>query len=150
MTLQEQLRADLEAALREQDQVRKSAIRMAIAALKNARVAKNADLTEDEMMAALEKEVKQRRNAMAEFERAGRQDLVASESAELAVLEAYLPEPLSEDEIAELARQLIEETGANSLGQMGQVMGKLMPRVRGRADGRQVSQIVRELLRSAE
>jgi uncharacterized protein len=149
MTLQEQLRADLEAALREQDQVRKSAIRMAIAALKNARVAKNADLTEDEMMAALEKEVKQRRNAMAEFERAGRQDLVASESAELAVLEAYLPEPLSEDEIAELARQLIEETGANSLGQMGQVMGKLMPRVRGRADGRQVSQIVRELLRSA-
>lgn len=150
MTLQEKLRADLEAALREQDQVRKSAIRMAIAALKNARVAKNADLTEDEMMAALEKEVKQRRNAMAEFERAGRQDLVASESAELAVLEAYLPEPLSEDEIAELARQLIEETGANSLGQMGQVMGKLMPRVRGRADGRQVSQIVRELLRSAE
>ena len=150
MTLQEQLRADLEAALREQDQVRKSAIRMAIAALKNARVAKNADLTEDEMMAALDKEVKQRRNAMAEFERAGRQDLVASESAELAVLEAYLPEPLSEDEIAALARQLIEETGANSLGQMGQVMGKLMPRVRGRADGRQVSQIVRELLRSAE
>lgn len=149
MTLQEQLRADLEAALREQDQVRKSAIRMAIAALKNARVAKNADLTEDEMMAALDKEVKQRRNAMAEFERAGRQDLVASESAELAVLEAYLPEPLSEDEIAALARQLIEETGANSLGQMGQVMGKLMPRVRGRADGRQVSQIVRELLRSA-
>jgi uncharacterized protein YqeY len=149
MDLQEQLRADLKTALREQDPVRKSAVRMAIAALKNARVEKNADLTEDEMMAALAKEVKQRRNAMAEFERAGRQDLVASELAELAVLEAYLPEALSEEEIVELARQAIVETGADSPRQMGQVMGALMPRVRGRADGRQVSQIVRELLTSA-
>jgi len=149
MDLQDQLMADLRTGLRDQDAVRKSAIRMAIAALKNARVDKNADLTEDEMIAALAKEVKQRRNAMAEFERAGRQDLVASESAELAVLEAYLPEALSEGELVELARQVIAETGANSPKQMGQVMGALMPRVRGRADGRQVSQIVRELLTSA-
>jgi len=149
MDLQEQLRADLKTALRDQDAVRKSAIRMAIAALTNARVAKIADLTEDEMIAVLAKEVKQRRNAMAEFERAGRKDLVASESAELAVLEAYLPEALSEGELVELARQVIAETGANSPKQMGQVMGALMPRVRGRADGRQVSQIVRGLLASA-
>jgi uncharacterized protein YqeY len=149
MDLQEQLRADLKTALRDQDAVRKSAIRMAIAALTNARVQKIADLTEDEMIAVLAKEVKQRRNAMAEFERAGRKDLVASESAELAVLEAYLPEALSEGELVELARQVIAETGANSPKQMGQVMGALMPRVRGRADGRQVSQIVRGLLASA-
>ena len=97
---QEQLRADLETALRERDAVRKSAICMALAALKNARVGKNADLTEDEMLAALAKEVKLRRSAVAEFERARHQDLVASESAELAVLEAYLPEALSADEIA--------------------------------------------------
>jgi uncharacterized protein YqeY len=150
MDLREQLMADLRTALRDRDTVRKSAIRMAIAALKNARVEKNADLTEDEMIAVLAKEVKQRRNAMAEFERAGRQDLVASESAELAVLGAYLPEALSEGELVELARQVIAETGANSPKQMGQVMGALMPRVRGRADGRQVSQIVRELLTSGE
>ncbi|HUT21274.1 MAG TPA: GatB/YqeY domain-containing protein [Anaerolineae bacterium] len=149
MDLQDQLMADLRTGLRDQDAVRKSAIRMAIAALKNARVDKNAELTEDEMIAVLAKEVKQRRNAMAEFERAGRQDLVASESAELAVLEAYLPEALSEGELVELARQVIAETGANSPKQMGQVMGALMPRVRGRADGRQVSQIVRELLTAA-
>jgi len=111
MNLHEQLMADLKAALREQDRVRKSAIRMAIAALKNARVEKNADLTEDEMIATLAKEVKQRRNAMAEFERAGRKDLVASESAELTILEAYLPEALSEEELVELARQVIAETG---------------------------------------
>ena len=149
MDLQDLFMADLKTALREQDAVRKSAIRMAIAALKNARVEKNADLTEDEVIAVLAKEVKQRRNAMAEFERAGRKDLVASELAELAVLEAYLPEALSEGELVELARQVIAETGANSPKQMGQVMGALMPRVRGRADGRQVSQIVRELLTSA-
>ena len=150
MDLREQLMADLRTALRDRDTVRKSAIRMVIAALKNARVEKNADLTEDEMIAVLAKEVKQRRNAMAEFERAGRQDLVASESAELAVLGAYLPEALSEGKLVELARQVIAETGANSPKQMGQVMGALMPRVRGRADGRQVSQIVRELLTSGE
>jgi uncharacterized protein YqeY len=150
MDLQEQLRADLKTALRERDPVRKSAIRMALAALKNARVEKNADLTEDEMVAVLAKEVKQRRNAMAEFERAGRQDLVASEAAELAVLESYLPEALSEEAIVELAREVIAETRADSPRQMGQVMGALMPRVRGRADGRQVSQIVRELLASSE
>jgi uncharacterized protein YqeY len=148
MDLQQQLMADLKVALREHDEVRKSAVRMAIAALKNARVAKNADLTEDEMVAALAKEVKQRRNAMAEFEKAGREDLVASESAELVVLEAYLPEALSEKEIADLARQVIAETGASGPREMGQVMSVLMPLVRGRADGRQVSQIVRELLAS--
>ena len=148
MDLQQQLMADLKTALREHDEVRKSAIRMAIAALKNARVAKNADLTEDEMVAALAQEVKQRRNAMAEFAKAGRDDLVTSESTELAVLEAYLPEALTEQEITELARQIIAETGASSPKQMGQVMSVLMPRVRGRADGRQVSQIVRELLAS--
>lgn len=146
MDLQEQLMADLKTALREHDQVRKSAIRMAIAALKNARVEKNADLTQDEMIAALAKEVTQRRNAMAEFEKAGRDDLVASESVELTVLEAYLPEALSEQEIVDLARQVIAETGASGPRAMGQVMGALMPRVRGRADGRQVSQIVRALL----
>ena len=150
MDLREQLMADLRTALRDRDTVRKSAIRMVTAALKNARVEKNADLTEDEMIAVLAKEVKQRRNAMAEFEHAGRQDLVASESAELAVLGAYLPEALSEGKLVELARQVIAETGANSPKQMGQVMGALMPRVRGRADGRQVSQIVRELLTSGE
>lgn len=149
MNLQEKLRTDLKVALRERDGVRKSAIRMALAALKNARVEKNADLAQDEMIAVLAKEVKQRRNAMAEFERAGRQDLVASESAELAILEAYLPESLTPEEIAELARQVIVETGADSPKQMGQVMGALMPRVRGRADGSEVSRIVRELLTSA-
>ena len=149
MTLQDQLMADLKTALRDKDSVRKSALRMALAALKYARVEVNRDLTADEMLGALSKEVRQRHKAMEEFERAGRADLVASERAELDILEAYLPQALSEDEIVDLARQVIAETGASSTKDMGQVMRAIMPRVRGRADGRQVNQIVRQLLQSS-
>jgi uncharacterized protein YqeY len=149
MSIQDQLMADLRQALRDQDTVRKSAIRMAIAALKNARVDKNADLTEQEAIAVLGKEVKRRRDALAEFEKAGRQELAASESAEIEILEAYLPPALSEQEITALVQEAIAQTGASSPKQMGQVMGAVMPRVQGRADGRQVSQIVRDLLSRA-
>ena len=144
--MQDQLRADLKVALRDRDDVRKSAIRMALAVLKNAQVEKNADLTEDETIAALSKEVKLRRDAMAEFEKAGRDDLVSREAAELVILDAYLPQRLSEDEIVNLVRDAIAETHASSPKQMGQVMRIVMPRVRGRADGRQVSDMVRKLL----
>jgi uncharacterized protein YqeY len=146
MSIQDQLMVDLKQALREQDDVRKSAIRMAVAVLKNARVEKNADLTEDEMVVALSKEVKQRRDAMSEFEKAGRDDLVARESAELEVLQGYLPRMLSESEIVEIAREAIAQVGASSPKEMGAVMRVVMERVRGRADGRQVSEVVRSLL----
>ena len=146
MSIQDQLMVDLKQALREQDDVRKSAIRMAVAVLKNARVEKNADLTEDEMVVALSKEVKQRRDAMSEFEKAGRDDLVARESAELEVLQGYLPRMLSESEIVEVAREAIAQVGASSPKERGAVMRVVMERVRGRADGRQVSEVVRSLL----
>jgi uncharacterized protein YqeY len=148
MTLQEQLMADLKTALRAGDGARKSALRMALAAIKYARVEVNRDLTPDEMLGALSKEVRQRHKAMEEFERGGRPDLVARERVELDILEAYLPQGLSEDEIADLARQAIAEVGASSPKEMGQVMRAIMPRVRGRADGRQVNEIVRQLLQS--
>jgi uncharacterized protein YqeY len=148
MTLQEQLMADLKAALREKDAMRKSALRMALAALKYARVEANRDLTPDEMLAALSKEVKQRHKAMEQFELGGRQDLVERERAELDILEAYLPHQLTEDEIAALTREVIAEVGASGPGDMGLVMRTIMPRVRDRADGRQVNQIVRQLLKS--
>jgi uncharacterized protein YqeY len=146
MSLQDQLMADLKGALRDKDEVRKNALRMAIAALKNARVDKNADLTEDEVLAVLAKEVKQRRETLEEFEKVGRDDVVAAESAAIEIVQSYLPQALSEDEIAEMVREAIAETGASSPKQMGQVMRVLMPRVRGRADGRQVNEIVRRLL----
>ncbi|MBN1640185.1 MAG: GatB/YqeY domain-containing protein [Anaerolineae bacterium] len=148
MSLQEQLAADLKVALREKDDARKSAIRMALAALKYARVAVNRDLTQDEMLGALSKEVAQRHKAMEEFRQGGRADLVERERIELDILEAYLPQPLTEDEIIELAREVIAEVGASGPKDMGQVMRAIMPRVRGRADGSHVNQIVRQLLQS--
>lgn len=146
MSIQARLMNDLKQALRDKDEVRKGAIRMALAALKNARVAKNADLTDKDVIVVLSKEVKQCRDAMAEFDAAGRTDLVASESAEIEILQAYLPRMLSEGEIVEMAREVIAETGASSPKQMGAVMRVMMERVRGRADGHQVSSIVRNLL----
>jgi uncharacterized protein YqeY len=146
MDLQSQLMADLKVAMRERDDVRKGAIRMALAALKNARVDKNADLTEEEMLAVLAKEVRQRRDSLSEYAKAGRDDLVADEQAALDILEVYMPKMLSEGEIADVAREVIGELGATSPKQMGQVMREMMGRVKGRADGRLVNQVVRQLL----
>ena len=146
MEIQDQLRSDLGQALRDRDELRKTTIRMGLAAIKNAQVAKNADLTEEEVLAALSREVKQRRDAIIQYERGGRDDLVTQALAEIEVLQQYLPHPLTEDEIKTLARQAIDEAGVSGPKQMGQVMRVLMPRVRGRADGRMVSKIVKDLL----
>jgi uncharacterized protein YqeY len=149
MSLQDRLMADLKGALRDRDETRKNAIRMALAALKNARVDKNADLTEEEMIAVLAKEVKQRRETLEGFEKVGRDDVVAAESVAIEILQSYMPRMLSEDEIAGLARKAIAKTGASGPKQMGQVMRVLMPQVQGRAEGRKVSEIVRNLLSKA-
>ena len=146
MDLQSQLMADLKVAMRERDDVRKGAIRMVLAALKNARVDKNADLTEEEMLAVLAKEVRQRHDSLSEYEKGGREDLVAEEQAALDILEVYMPQMLSEDEIADVAREVIDALGATGPKQMGQVMREMMSRVKGRADGRLVNQVVRQLL----
>ena len=146
MTMEERLRQDLKTALLERDDMRKTTIRMALAALKNAQVAKNAALTKDEALGVLAKETKQLRDAIVEFERGNRPDLVAQNVAQIEILQAYLPQALSEQEVIELARAAIAETGAASPKQMGQVMRILMPQVRGRADGKVASDIVRKLL----
>jgi uncharacterized protein YqeY len=97
----------------------------------------------------MSKEVKQRRDSIGEYEKAGRDDLVAAEAAEIEILNQYLPRALGREEIVELAREAIAETGASGPKQMGQVMRVLMPRVQGQADGRMVSEVVRVLLTSA-
>ena len=146
MSIEQRLRADLKTAMRARDGVRKTTIRMALAALKNAQVAKNADLTQDEEMGVVSKEARQLKDAIVEFRRGNREDLVDAASAQIEILEQYLPQPLSEDEVRELVQAAIAETGAASPKQMGLVMRVLMPQVRGRADGRMVSQMVRTML----
>jgi uncharacterized protein YqeY len=146
MSIEQRLRDDLKTAMRARDDMRKMTIRLTLAALKNARVAKNADLTEDEELGVLSKEAKQLQDAIVEFERGKRDDLVAQNVAQIEILREYLPQPLSAEEVVELARAAIAETGASSPKQMGQVMRVLMPQVRGRADGKVASEIVRRLL----
>jgi len=146
MSIKTKLTEDLKQALRQGDEQRKSTLRMAMAAIKNAEIEKRRELDEGEVLAVIAKEIKQRRESIAEFETGKRQDLADREKAELEILAAYLPEQLGREEIAIKARQVIEEVGATSPAQMGQVMGRLMPMMAGRADGKLVSQVVKELL----
>ena len=146
MSLKEQLEADLKDAMRQRDERRRSALRLTLAALHNAEISTGGDLDEAAASAVLAKEAKQRRDSIEEFRKAGRQDLVDVEEAELAILAAYLPKQLSREEVAETARQVIQETGAEGLQDIGKVMPVLMQQLSGRADGRVASEVVRELL----
>jgi uncharacterized protein len=143
-----QLEADLKDAMRSGDDVRKRTLRMVLSAVKLAEVEKRGELDEAGMIAVLQKEVKARHETIHDSERAARPDLAEASQAELAVLQSYLPQPLSEEELTRLVRQAIEETGASTPAEQGKVMKVLMPRVQGKADGKAVSEHVRQLLSS--
>jgi uncharacterized protein YqeY len=142
----EQLQADLKQAMKSGDKLRKTTIRMTLAAIKNAEIDKRRELSEEEAAEILLREIKQRRDSIAEAEGAGRNDVVAQEHSELEILEAYLPKQLSREEIEAEACAIIETLGAQGSKDTGKVMGALMPHVKGRADGKLVSEVVRELL----
>ena len=146
MSLKDKLTEDLKQAMRQGDEQRRSTLRLVMAAIKNAEIEKRRELEEGELLAIIAKEAKQRRESIAQFEKGCRQDLADREKAELQILVAYLPEQLSREEIEAKARQIIEEVGATSPAQMGQVMRRLMPLMQGKADGKLVSQVVKELL----
>lgn len=146
MSLKDTLMEDLKQAVRQGDERRKTTLRLAIAAIKNAEIEKRHELDEGELLAVIAKEAKQRHESIAEFERGGRRDLVDREKAELQVLLAYLPEQLSREEIEAKARQIIEDVGATGPAQMGEVMHRLMPLMKGKADGKLVNQVVKGLL----
>ena len=146
MNIKEQLTQTLKQALRDRDERRKRTVRLALAAIKNAEIDSQADLDETTILAILQKEVKSRRETIEGAERAGREDLIAEALAEIDILDEFLPKPLTEDELMDLAEEAVEEAGARSLKEMGNVMKIIMPRVAGRADGKEVSTIVRQLL----
>ncbi|MEW6032750.1 MAG: GatB/YqeY domain-containing protein [Bacillota bacterium] len=149
--IQARLAEDMKAALKagEEGRLELSVIRLARAALQNAAIEKRKSLTEDEVIETLAREVKQRKEAAAEYEGLGRQDAAARLLAEAAVIQRYLPEPLSEDELRRIVSEAIAATGAASRRDLGKVMGKVMPLTRGRADGRRVNELARELLPEA-
>ncbi len=134
-------------SVKAQDVVRRDTLRFALAAIHNDEVAHRRELTDDEVLGVLGKQAKMRRESIEAFEKGGRAELVAKEKAELSILEGYLPQQLGRDEIAALARAAIAETGAGSPADQGKVMQKLMPQVKGRAEGKLVAEVVGSLLR---
>ena len=146
MSLKDHLEKDLRDAMRARDEVRKRTLRMALSAIKLSEVEKRDALVDSEVFTILQKEVKTRREAIAEVIDKGYQEFVANNQAEIAILEGYLPQALTEEELNTLARTAIEDVGAVSSKDLGKVMKVLMPRVRGQADGGVVNRLVRQLL----
>lgn len=148
MSIKDKLTEDMKAAMKEKEsgKLRLSVIRMARSAIKYIEIDKKKELTDEEVLEVVVREVKQRRDAIDEFTSANRQDIVDSLQAEIAVLMPYLPEQLSEEEIRSLVKDVIAEVQPQSQKDMGKVMGKLMPKVKGKADGKLVNQIVKEFM----
>lgn len=146
MNLKDSLNQALKDAMRAKDDVAKRTLRMVRAAIKNAEINGGRPLEEAEMLRILQKEVKSRRETIAEAQKIGRADIIEDAQAEIAVLERFLPQALSSDELEAIVRAAITEAGATSLAEMGKVMRLVMPKVQGQADGRQVNEIVRRLL----
>ena len=144
--LSDRIQSDLHEAMRARDETRKSALRMLTAAVKNAEIAAGSSLDDDGVVGVVQKQVKQRRESIVEFEKANRGDLVAKERGEMEVLEVYLPEQAGRDQIETAARRVIAETGATSARDVGKVMPVLIKEFAGRADGREISEVVRLLL----
>jgi uncharacterized protein YqeY len=144
--LRDRIADDMRASMKAREQTRVSTLRMLMAAMKNVQVERGHELDDEEALEVVAREAKRRRESMDAFEKGGRAELVAKEGAELAVLESYLPERLSDDELAALVDEAIAETGATSPKEMGQVMKAVMPKLKGRADGAAVSAVVRARL----
>ncbi|MCM3716873.1 GatB/YqeY domain-containing protein [Fictibacillus phosphorivorans] len=146
MSLLDTLNQDMKQAMKNKDKQKLSVIRMLKASLQNEAIKHGRELNEEEELTVLAREMKQRKDSLQEFEKAGREDLVAGLQDEIAVLTPYLPKQLTEDELHEIVAQTISEIGATSKADMGKVMGALMPKVKGKADGGLVNRIVQQQL----
>jgi len=148
MGLGERLIEDMKAAMKAgpEGKIRLEVIRFLRAAIKNVEIETRSPLTDEDILGIIIKQVKQLKDSSEEFAKGGREDLIARAGTEIAVLSAYLPEQMSESELRELAGQVIAEVGASGPKDMGKVMGPLVSRTKGRADGKLVNQVVKELL----
>jgi hypothetical protein len=146
MGIKDQLNNDLKDAMKSKDKLRTETLRGLKSAIKYAEIEAGTDFGDEDVLAVIGRQAKQRRDSIAEFEKARRTDLVEKETAELAILEQYLPAQLSEAEIKEKAEVVIAELGVSDMKGMGQVMKSLMAELKGQADGKIVNQVVRELL----
>ena len=149
MSIKDLLTEDMKQAMKDKEsgKLRLSVIRMARANIKNIEIDEKRELNDDEVLAVLMKEVKMRQDSLEEFTKAGREELVEQAKQEIAILRKYLPEQLSDEELRALVEEAVAETGAAGPKDMGKVMAALMPKTRGRADGKRINTMVRELLK---
>ena len=149
MSIKDLLTEDMNQAMKDKEsgKLRLSVIRMARANIKNIEIDEKRELNDDEVLAVLVKEVKMRQDSLEEFAKAGREELVEQAKQEIAILRKYLPEQLSDEELRALVEEAVAETGAAGPKDMGKVMAALMPKTRGRADGKRINTMVRELLK---
>jgi len=150
VSIKTQLEEDIKIAMRAKDVLRLSTLRLVKAAIKNAEVAKMAELSDEEVVAIVSREVKQRKETIPDFERGQRPDLVEKAKNEIEIINGYLPAPLSPDELDSIIHAAIKELGVTGLKEQGKVMGRIAAQVKGKADGREVSQRVRQLLEKLE
>ena len=149
MSIKDLLTEDMKQAMKDKEsgKLRLSVIRMARANIKNIEIDEKRELNDDEVLAVLMKEVKMRQDSLEEFTKAGRDELAEQAKQEIAILRKYLPEQLGDDELRDLVQEAIDETGAASQKDMGKVMAAVMPKTKGRADGKRINAMVRELLK---
>lgn len=150
MTLKDQITTSIKDAMRAGDELRKTTLRMALSAVKLAEVQKGGPLDETNVLGIIQKEVKSRNEAIEDARKANRPDLEAAAHAEIAILQEFLPQPLTPQQLEQMVREAISETGATSPREMGKVMSLLTPRTKGRADGKVVSELVKQKLQGSE
>ena len=146
MTLKDTLGTAMRDSMKAKDETRKIPLRLVMAAIKEAEIEKQEELKDEDVLRLVQKEVKARQESIADAEKAGREDLVATAKAEMAVLQTFLPQALSPEELEALVKETIAEEGATSMADMGKVMKAALAKAQGRADGGQISQLVRQFL----
>jgi uncharacterized protein len=146
VSLLERLNSDIKQAMKNKEKDKLSVIRMVKSSIQNEAIKTGNELSEDEELTVLSREVKQRKDSLHEFDKAGRQDLVEKIRTELQYVELYMPKQLSEEEVSEIVKQAISETGASSKAEMGKVMAVIMPKVKGKAEGSLVNKLVQQHL----
>ena len=147
MTLKERLTNDLKDAMKNKEQVRKSVVTLVRAAIKQREVDERVELDDVDVMDIVSKQLKQRNEALVDFKKAGRDDLISQTEEEIKILLTYLPNQITDDELREYIKQAVEQEGAKSVKDMGKIMGILMPKVKGKADGRRINNLVSEFFK---
>lgn len=147
MSLLDNLNQDMKTAMKAKDKPTLSVVRMLKSAVMNEQINLGHDLTEDEEIAVLSRELKQRKDSVAEFEKGDRDDLATQTKAEIKVVEKYMPAQLSDDDVKQIVADTVKDLGAESMADFGKVMGAVMPKLKGQADGKLVNQTVKDLLK---